>query len=51
MARGDLGVETDLAHIHALQMLSLRRQCPGGTVVTATEMLESMVDRTHRTRA
>ncbi len=52
VARGDLGVETDLAEIPLVQKRIIAAAnagvCP---VVTATQMLESMVEHEHPTRA
>ena len=52
IARGDLGVEMELERIPLIQK-SLIRQCnqKGKTVVTATEMLESMIYQPNPTRA
>jgi pyruvate kinase len=52
VARGDLGVETDLAEIPMVQKriiaLANAKACP---VITATQMLESMVKQERPTRA
>ena len=52
VARGDLGVETDLAEIPLVQKriiaLANAKACP---VITATQMLESMVKQERPTRA
>lgn len=52
IARGDLGVELELERIPLIQK-SIIRQCnqKGKTVVTATEMLESMIYQPTPTRA
>lgn len=52
VARGDLGVETDLAEIPLLQKrIIAAANAWGRPVVTATQMLESMVYHEHPTRA
>jgi pyruvate kinase len=52
VARGDLGVETDLAEIPVVQKRIIAvANAHGRPVVTATQMLESMVEREHPTRA
>ena len=52
IARGDLGVEIDLERVPLIQK-SIIKQCNqiGKTVVTATEMLESMIYEQSPTRA
>ncbi|SFW21547.1 pyruvate kinase [Nitrosovibrio sp. Nv17] len=52
VARGDLGVETDLAEIPLVQkrIIAAANIC-GRPVITATQMLESMVERERPTRA
>ncbi len=52
IARGDLGVETPIERIAVLQkQLISRANLLGKPVITATQMLESMVDHYHPTRA
>ena len=52
VARGDLGVETDLAEIPLVQKRIIAvANAKARPVVTATQMLESMVEREHPTRA
>ena len=52
VARGDLGVETDLAAIPLVQKrIIAAANAAGRPVVTATQMLESMVEHEHPTRA
>jgi pyruvate kinase len=52
VARGDLGVETDLAEIPLVQKrIIAAANAKARPVVTATQMLESMVEREHPTRA
>jgi pyruvate kinase len=52
VARGDLGVETDLAEIPLVQKrIIAAANARGRPVVTATQMLESMVEHEHPTRA
>jgi pyruvate kinase len=52
VARGDLGVETDLAHIPLVQKrIIAAANAMGRPVITATQMLESMVEHDRPTRA
>jgi pyruvate kinase len=52
VARGDLGVETNLAEIPIVQKRIISvANAQGRPVVTATQMLESMVEHEHPTRA
>ncbi|BCT68038.1 pyruvate kinase [Nitrosospira sp. NRS527] len=52
VARGDLGVETDLAEIPIVQKRIISvANAQGRPVITATQMLESMVEHEHPTRA
>ncbi|HEO72240.1 MAG TPA: pyruvate kinase [Candidatus Hydrogenedentes bacterium] len=52
IARGDLGVETDLDNVPQVQKDLIRRCNACGTpVITATQMLESMVNHRRPTRA
>jgi pyruvate kinase len=52
VARGDLGVETELAEVPLVQKRIIRAaNAKARPVVTATQMLESMVERERPTRA
>ena len=52
VARGDMGVEIDFALIPGLQKTFIRKTCGAGKMsITATQMLESMIDNTTPTRA
>lgn len=52
VARGDLGVETDLAKIAIVQKQIITSAIKyGRPVITATQMLDSMVEHEHPTRA
>jgi len=52
VARGDLGVEMDLAEVPIMQKDLVRRcQTAGKPVIVATQMLQSMIDQASPTRA
>jgi pyruvate kinase len=52
VARGDLGVEAGVARVPTMQKDVIRRAgAQGKLVITATQMLESMIDRPEPTRA
>ncbi|MBA4141991.1 MAG: pyruvate kinase [Nitrosospira sp.] len=52
VARGDLGVETDLARVPVVQkQIIAMANAWARPVITATQMLESMVEHEHATRA
>ncbi len=52
VARGDLGVEVDMARLPNLQKMMIKKAVDSGKpVITATEMLESMIRSTRPTRA
>ncbi|HEV8604843.1 MAG TPA: pyruvate kinase [Tepidisphaeraceae bacterium] len=52
IARGDLGVEMDLAQVPIIQKDLIKRcQCAGKPVIVATQMLQSMIEQSSPTRA
>lgn len=52
VARGDMGVEIEFERIPGLQKTFIRRTCAAGKMsITATQMLESMIENTTPTRA
>jgi pyruvate kinase len=52
IARGDLGVEMDVAQVPIIQKDLVRRcQTAGKPVIVATQMLQSMIDQSSPTRA
>jgi len=52
VARGDLGIESDIARVPAIQKRLIRRaKARGRFAITATQMLESMTHQPHPTRA
>jgi len=52
VARGDMGVEIPFRRIPGIQKKIIRRTCEAGKIsITATHMLESMIEKTTPTRA
>ncbi|MEO8650115.1 MAG: pyruvate kinase [Acidobacteriota bacterium] len=52
VARGDLGVETSVEHVPVYQKRIIEKAIAGDKfVITATQMLQSMIDSPHPTRA
>lgn len=52
VARGDMGVEIEFERIPGLQKTFIRKTCAAGKMsITATQMLESMIENTTPTRA
>jgi pyruvate kinase len=52
VARGDLGVETSVEHVPVYQKLMIEKAVANDKfVITATQMLQSMIDSPHPTRA
>ena len=52
VARGDYGVEAGVAHVPLMQKDTIARATPAGKlVITATQMLESMIQNAEPTRA
>ena len=52
VARGDLGVELALEKVPAIQKLAIEKaRNVGKFIITATQMLESMIENSHPTRA